>query len=158
MATEKWVAGSGATLTWTDAFSGASLNSLANGNALLSGIDIANGGSTLDMFADISLVLATTAAISTPGLVHVGIYPLSDDASHYGDGRFTSAAAGNIPGMYLQRTIQLVGGSTGPHYGQALGLVLPPGTFRFVIQNSLGQAFAASGNTLKYRTYNRQVT
>jgi len=155
MATEKWIGGSGAGLTWTDAFSTATLNSLASGSAILSDVSIANG-TPLDMFCDLSLVLATTATLTGVPLVEVGLYPLSDNGSNYGDGRFGSAAAGVIPAQYYLGAFQVQPG-TGPHYGQLLRYAIPPGTFKFVIRNNLGQAFASSGNTLKYRTYNRQV-
>ena len=56
MATEKWIAGAGQGLTWGDAFSTATLNSIANGNAILSDIAITNG-TALDIFADVSIAL-----------------------------------------------------------------------------------------------------
>ena len=38
-----------------------------------------------------------------------------------------------------------------------LPIIIPPGTFKFVLYNGAGVALASSGNTISYRTYNRQV-
>jgi hypothetical protein len=97
MATEKWIAGSGAGLTWTS-LDTTTLNSIANGNAILSGTQIDNS-TALDIFADVELVLASLAAVA-PNYVGVYFYPLNSDGTTYGDGRFGSSAAGPPPGQY----------------------------------------------------------
>lgn len=157
MATEKWIAGSGVGLTWTDAFSAATLNSIASGNSILSDLPISNA-TPLDMFCDLSLVFGTGPTWASPFFVGIYLYPLSDDASHYGDGLFTSSAAG-IPGQnYFCGSINTGPATSGAKYGQLTGIVIPPGTFKFVLYNGMGGTLAGSGaNTCKYRTYNRQV-
>jgi hypothetical protein len=155
MATEKWVAGSGVGLTWTDAFSTATLNSIASGNAILSDVAIANGGTTLDMFADLSVALAS-AAFAAPNFLGIYLYPLNKDGSTYGDGRFGTSAAGPPGGIYTVGSIPLVA-ATQAQVGAVTGILIPPGTFKFLIYNMGGIAFASSGNTCQYRTYNRQV-
>lgn len=154
MAVEKWIAGSGQGLTWGDAFSTATLNSIANGNAILSDISITNG-TALDIFADVSIALAS-AAFATPNYIAIYLYPLNKDGSTYGDGRFGTSAAGPPPAQYYVGSIPLVG-ATQAQEGTTTKIILPPGTFKFVLYNQGGVALAASGNTCQYRTYNRQV-
>ena len=155
MATEKWTAGAGQGLTWGDAFSTATLNSIANGNAILSDVSITNG-TALDLFADISIVLGS-AAFAAPNYVGVFVYPLNKDGSTYGDGRFGTAAAGPPPSTYFAGSIGLVA-ATQAQEGTLRGILLPPGTFKFVLYNQGGVTWAgSSGNTCQYRTYNRSV-
>lgn len=154
MATEKWIAGSGAGLTWTS-LDTSGLNSIASGNAILSATQIDNS-SALDLFADVEVVLASLAAVS-PNFVGVYFYPLNSDNSTYGDGRFGSSAAGPPPSSYWVGNIVMVA-ATQAQQGTQRGIILPPGKGKFVLYNQMGVAFAGSGNTLKYRTYNRQVT
>ena len=155
MSTEKWIAGSGVGLTWSDAFSTATLNSIASGNAILSDVAIANG-TALDMFADISIALGSAAFVA-PNAIGVYIYPLNKDGSTYGDGRFGTAAAGPPPRNYFIDNIVLVA-ATQAQTGALTGIVIPPGSFKFVLYNNAGVALVgSSGNTCQYRTYNRQV-
>jgi hypothetical protein len=154
MATEKWVAGSGVGLTWTDAFSTATLNSIVNGNAILSDVSIANG-TALDVFADVSVNIASIT-VAAPNYLGIYIYPLNKDGSTYGDGRFGSSAAGPPASAYWVGNIIVPTGAAASE-GTLRGVVLPPGTFKFVIYNQLGATLASSGNTCQYRTYNRSV-
>lgn len=160
-AIEKWVAGSGVGLTWTSCINTAlnvASTGVPSGNSILGETDIVNGGSTLDLFCDVSLVLASLACVS-PNYIGVYLYPLSDDGTHYGDGRFTgtSGGAAGLPAAnYYVGSIGLVA-ATQAQYGQLTGIIIPPGTFRFCLYNGAGVATATSGNTFKYRTYNRQV-
>src|SRR5579872_5459863 len=106
MATEKWIAGSGQGLTWGDAFSTATLNSIASGNAILSDLQIDNS-TALDLFGDVSIALAS-AAFAAPNYVGVYLYPLNKDGTTYGDGRFGSSAAGPPASCYFVGQITLV--------------------------------------------------
>lgn len=155
MATEKWIAGSGQGLTFGDAFSTATLNSIASGNAILSDVSITNG-TALDMFADVSIALASLAVVA-PNFIGVYLYPLNKDGTTYGDGRFGAAAAGPPPGNYYVGQIGLVAATQAQEGSTYTPIRLPPGTFKFVLFNQAGVAFAASGNTCQYRTYNRSV-
>lgn len=154
MATEKWIAGSGVGLTWTDAFSTATLNSIASTNAILSDLQIDNS-TALDLFCDISIVLASAAFVA-PNLIGVYLYPLNKDGTTYGDGRFGTSAAGPPPGAYYRGQIPIVA-VTQAQEGTLLGIILPPGKFKFVLQNQGGVALASSANTCQYRTYNRAI-
>jgi hypothetical protein len=154
MATEKFIAGSLQGLTWGDAFTGTTLNSIASGNAIASDLTLTDA-TALDMFADLSIALAS-AAFAVPNFIGVYLYPLNKDGTTYGDGRFASSAAGPPPSSYYVGTIGLVA-ATQAQEGTCRGIILPPGGFKFVLYNQGGIAFASSGNTCQYRTYNRSV-
>jgi hypothetical protein len=155
MATEKWIGGSGQGLTWGSAFS-TEINSIVNGNAIQSTIIITNGTS-LDIFADVSIALG---AITTgAGAPYIGfyLYPLNQDGSTYGDGRFGSSATGPPLSQYYTGSVPLIPSVTQAQEGTLTGLIMPPGSFVFVAYNQAGATLAASANAVKYRTYNRAV-
>jgi hypothetical protein len=154
MATEKWVGGSGQGLTWGNAFTGSTLNSIASGNAILSDIVISNG-TALDIFADLSIQLAS-AVFAAPNFIGVYLYPLNQDGSTYGDGRFSSSAAGPPGSNYQVGSIYLVIGTQAQN-GTLSRIIMPPGTFKFVLWNQGGVALASSANVCLYRTYNRSI-
>lgn len=155
MATEKWIAGSGAGLTWANAFSAATLNSITNGNAILSDIDIANG-TALDIFADLSIAFGSITW-AAPNFIGVYLYPLNKDGSTYGDGRFGSSAAGPPSANYWVGNIGFPTGAAASE-GSLNRIIMPPGSFKFVLYNQSGATLAgSSGNTCQYRTYNRSV-
>lgn len=154
MATEKWVGGSGVGLTWTDTHTTASLNTFTSGNALAgSAID---NSSALDMFMDISVALASFTP-AAPGYIGVFIYPLNEDGTTYGDGRFGSSVTGPPPTSYWVGNIPVVTGGAAVQEGTIRGVIMPPGSFKVVLYNNCGANWAASGNTSKYRTYNRSI-
>lgn len=152
MATEKWIAGSGVGFTWTTLMS-TELNSLALGNAVLGGTAVTNQ-TALDIFCDFSLVLASAAFVA-PNFVGLYLYGLNDDNSSFGDSRFGTAAAGPPPSNYSVGSIGIVA-ATQAQTGTLLRVVMPPGTWKPVVYNQ-SFAFASSGNTLKYRSYNRSI-
>src|SRR6266481_4211067 len=106
MAVEKWIAGSGVGLTYTDAFSTATLNSITSGNAILSDLQIDNT-TALDIFCDVSIALGSAAFVA-PNYIGIYLYPLNKDNSTYGDGQFGSSAAGPPSGNYWVGNIMLV--------------------------------------------------
>jgi len=155
MSTEKWIAGSGAGLTWTSAFTPSTLNSIANGNAILSDVNIANS-SALDLYADVSGAFGSIT-VAAPNYIGVYLYPLNEDGSTYGDGRFGSSAAGPPPSNYWVGNIVVPTG-TAAFEGSVRGILLPPGDFKFVLYNQAGAALVGSGgNVVKYRTYNLSI-
>lgn len=139
----------GAVSAWTTAITGSTLNSLASGNALLSDVDIDNS-SAGDDFIDFSLVLASAAFVA-PNFVGVYLFPLSDDATHYGSGAHTSASAGPPSSTYYAKNIEVLA-TTAAQYGQAMLIPLPKAIVRVVLWNKGGVNWASSGNTLKYKT------
>ena len=154
MATEKWIGGSGQGLTWGNAFTGSTLNSIASGNAIISDLQIDNS-SALDVYSDFSMNLASLAVVA-PNYIGVYLYPLNADGTTYGDGRFGSSASGPPASSYWVGNIIIPTG-TAANEGTVRGIVIPPGKFKFLVYNQAGVAFNASGNTAQYRTYNRQV-
>lgn len=157
MATEKWIAGSGVGLTWTTMVTASVLNSIVNGNAIISDTNIDNS-SVLDIFADVSMNLGSiTSGAGTP-YIGLYLYPLNKDGTTYGDGRFGSSAAGPPPSQYSIGSIPLVASVTQAQEGIVRGIALPPGQFKFLFYNLSGATLAgAGGNTAQYRTYNRVI-
>jgi len=156
VAVEKWIAGSGAGLTWTAAYTAAStFNTIANGNAIISDLQLDNS-TALDIFADFAFVGGSITTVA-PNFIGVYLYPLNSDASTYGDSRFGSSAAGPPPGVYWVGNIGLPVG-TQALTGMVSRIIIPPGKFKFLIYNQAGASLAGSGaNTILYRTYNRSV-
>src|SRR6186997_269879 len=68
-----WSAGFGVGLTWTDAFSTATLNSIASTNGILSDLAISNG-TALDRYMDISFALASAAFTGTGINISIHLY------------------------------------------------------------------------------------
>lgn len=156
MATEKWIAGSLAGFTWANAFTASTMNAIVNGNAIISDLNLDNS-TTLDLFADFSMVLGSVAVVA-PNYIGVYLYPLNQDGTTYGDGRFASSAAGPPSSSYWVGNIVVPTG-TAANEGMVRGIILPPGQFKFLVYNQLGVTLAGSGgNVAKYRTYNRQVS
>jgi hypothetical protein len=156
MATEKWIAGSGVGLTWTAAYTaGSTFNSIANGNAIISDLQIDNS-TALDIFCDFMFVGGSITTVA-PNFIGVYIYPLNSDNSTYGDGKFGSSAAGPPPSQYCKGTIILPVGTQALTGQVGSPIIMPPGKFKFLIYNQAGNPLAASGNTILYRTYNRSI-
>lgn len=150
MATEKWV--NGATAGWANAF-GAEIQSILTGIAVLSSISIDNS-SNLDMFADLSCF--ASVGNTAGGAFGFYLYPLNEDGSTYGDGRFGSAAAGPPAREYLVGIYDISIAVAINWRSVARQIIIPPGIFKFLFHNG-------SSNTspptfvCKYRTYNRSV-
>jgi hypothetical protein len=153
-----WTAGNGVGLTWTEAIKTADLASLPHGDAVLSSdADIANG-TQLDMVADVSVRLAISSATPAAG-DFIGIYlvPLLDDGSTYGDGSYVGGTQKALQPPYppvgvvpLQSTNAATVLS-----GMVQGIVIPPGSFRFLLYLGTASINLSSGTqTVKYRTYN----
>lgn len=155
MATEKWIAGSGVGLTWTAAFTASTLDSIVNGNAILSDVSITNG-TALDIFADVCIQFGSIT-VAAPNYIGIYLYPLNQDGSTYGDGRFGTSAAGPPPSNYFKGAIGFPTGAAA-FKGNLTGIILPPGTFKLVAYNQAGATLAGSGgNACYYRTYNRAI-
>jgi hypothetical protein len=154
MATEKWIGGSGQGLTYGSAF-GAEINSLVNGNAVVSSITI-NNATALDIFADVSYVAGATITTAAPNYLGFYLYPLAEDLSTYGDGRFATTTAGPPPSTYWVGNMTFNAAASTTIAGTIRGIILPPGSFKFLLYNQAGATLAAS-QTNGYRTYNRSV-
>ena len=158
-----WAAGRGAGLTWTSAFNTTDFTTsnagglLANGQTVLSSVaDIANGTS-LDMYADISVRLSiSSSTIGTNAGFTFWIFPLLDDGATYGDGQFTAGTAkASTPVLTPCGFVPLLAaGSQSSLVGSIIGIPLPPGSFRFAMQNASGFTLTSAATVCKYRSYN----
>ena len=160
MAVEKWIAGSGAGLTWTEAIAAADLNGLASNSSTITTANVVTNGTALDIFSDFSIKLKVNATTAAPNYVGVYLYPLNQDGTAYGDNAVTSKSAVTPSATYWVGNILVPTGITSGNfvYGNISRIILPPGSFLWVIQNATGVALFADTNSIcKYRTYNRSI-
>jgi len=152
-----WTAGNGVGFTWTTAINSADMASMATANSVVSSVaDIANQ-TNLDQFADISFSLAIASNTIVAGAnIAFWICELNQDGSTYGDGQFTNGtAAAKTPTFPPCGVFPLVAAASQTTLvGTCLGIILPPGSFRFAMQNNSGFALTAGTQTVKYRVYN----
>jgi len=149
----RWVAGSGYGANWTAVF-GTEINSLANTDAIQSSVVVANG-TALDTYMSISAAFGSITTASGAPYVGFYLYPLNQDGTTYGDGRFASAAVGPPLPPYYLCSIALVPSVTQAQEGSCGSLQpIPPGNFIVVAYNLSGAPLASSGNTVKAQTDN----
>jgi hypothetical protein len=155
-----WVAGNGVGFTWTTAINSADLASMANGSSVVSSVaDIANQ-TNLDIFADLSVRCAIASSTIAAGAnLALWLYALLDDGSTYGDGQFTNGTqAAKTPTFPPVGLVPLVAAAAQTTLvGFVQGIIIPPGSFRFALQNNSGFAFTSGTQTVKYRTYNTNL-
>jgi len=125
------------------------LNSLLNGANKL-GAEVDNS-TNLYMFEDLEIYIATLdlSAATNP---HIKIYLLiSQDGTNYPDGSdsIDPVETNAVYSAALRK-------ANSAHRAIIRGVVLPPGKFKYLIQNQAGADLPASGNTLKRRSYNTQ--
>ena len=156
MAVEQWVAGATAG-TWTTAFASGDINSLPNSDAVMSSNGAIANSTNLDEFCILSVALGSIA-VTTPNYIGVFVYPLNEDGTTYGDNLLTAGtpSSSQPSANYWKANIGVQTG-TATVKGSTIVFPIPPVNFNFVITNRLGVAFAASGNTIKYQTFNRKV-
>lgn len=152
-----WSAGNGVGLTWTTAINSSDIASMQVGRTCLSSVaDIANG-TNLDQYADISVRCAIASnTVSAGANFAIWIYSLLDDGTTYGDGQFVAGTPGNLTPTFTPcAVVPLVGAATQTTLvGCVTGIIIPPGSFRFAIQNNSGFTLTSGTQTVKYRTYN----
>lgn len=120
------------------------LNSLANGS--LSAVSTAvDNSSNLSIWMDVELVLATQGGSRSAGATCTLFMSPSLDGTNYTDNTVEQEIAFVFP----------LDAATTARRHIRRGFELPPlSTIKFSLLNSTGQALAASGNTIKYRTRN----
>ena len=127
------------------------LNSLANNARAISS---ALGGDATDanLLGDWELVVTFAVAPTVDTLIDLYLVR-SIDGTNYEDGSATvRPAATAYAGSFQVRAVTTAQPLAIPD------VPLPPGLFKAIIYNNgTGQAFAATGNTLKVRPHNRQV-
>lgn len=127
------------------------LNSLANGGWALSGL--INNSVNLRVYSDIDVVLsaAVTAGSGNPTL-DLYLIPAPDGTNSANP---PGGTAGAVPVTYFVGAIA-ANASASFTRGTLRGIILPPGYFRIALQNNLGAALPATGNTAKGYEYTEQ--
>ncbi len=124
------------------------LNSLANGSNSAASTAVDNS-SNLDLYADFLLTVTFGTAPSAGTTCDLYVMP-SLDGTTYADGGSSVIPAKNLyVGSFYVRNVTTA-------QVMALNNILIPQYFKLVIVNNTGQTMAASGNTLKYRTFSLQ--
>lgn len=119
------------------------LNSLANGSSSSASSAIDNT-SNLDLFMDVELLIAAQGSSRSAGAV-VEIYMTTSlDGTNYDDAtRGVSELVAIIP----------LDAATTARRRTVRSIDIPPANFKLFAYNGTGQAFAASGSTVRYRTH-----
>jgi len=102
----------------------------------------------LDLFADLELAVDFVSAPTVGGLIEVYLLPSIDGGTTYPDGS----------GSILPQSALFVGGFavravTSAQVMLLRGVPLPPGFYKYEVQNTTNQPFPASGSTLRQNTY-----
>lgn len=150
-----WVAGNGAGFTWATAIASANMASMTNGQSVMDSTDITNQ-TALDLFADVSIsLIIASSTIAAGANIALWIYPLNQDGSTYGDNHLTTSAASVTSSASPIAVIPCFAAATQTSIiGNITGIVMPPGTFRWAMQNNSGFSLTSGTQTIKYRTYN----
>ena len=145
MPTLKWLDGSTATALDTG------LNSLGNGaGALSAAID---NDADLSYYVDIEVYVSGFGASINKGVKYADVYLLPTvDGTNYPDTDSSVPQPRYLVGSVTKGTAN----GSGAVRDVISGVPLPPRDFKLAIVNTSGQAFAASGNTLKLRPYRAQ--
>lgn len=152
-----WTAGNGVGYTWTTAINSADMASMTNGQTVLSSASVIANQTNQDIFADISTLLTIASnTIAAGANFALWLYALNQDGTHYGDNQFTAGTAASLTPCFAPCAIIPIPAvaTTTTMYGFAQGIIIPPGSFLFAIQNNSGFALTAGTQTVKYRTYN----
>jgi hypothetical protein len=167
--TTAWTGGTlNSGLGWTLANSASDFQSLAGGKAALSSAADLTNGTGLDQFYDLSFVGAIASTTLTSGAnISIYLYMLLQNGTTYGDNSFTAGSGsthtitatiiGQAPVAIMPQAITGAGATV--ISGQAFGLLLPPGSFRFALANNLlpSTAFSAGTQSLYFRTYDQNL-
>ena len=150
MASVKWEAAAISSIATTE------LNSLANNDAAL-GAEYDNATNLYEAgLFELNVTFGTNPTAGSP--VELYIVP-APDGTNYDDGDGTPLAQVNtFVGAFYVRAVTTAQKMTLGIPGAALGpILLPPTKFKALLYNKSGQAFPASGSTLKMVPYRRQV-
>lgn len=134
---------------WAAAF-GTEINSLAAGSVAVSSVIIDN---TTNLFTDAWISVALGAVATGAGAPNLAFFlmPLNQDGTTYGSGIASGTLAppdqygGSINWPASQASAALTG-------QVKLGIELPPNKFKLAVVNNIGNALAASGNTISIAT------
>ena len=128
------------------------LNSLANGSTVISAA--INNESNLTMYMDLQLHLGSLdiSAQASPS-VAIRLLESCDGGTTYDDGTAGATTTAHSPKAPACIFPLRVGAGAEVKEAVVSMVPVPPGYFQIEIKNRTGVAFAATLNTLKYRTY-----
>jgi hypothetical protein len=126
------------------------LNSLAatTGKAISAPLD---NGALLNLWADLELSVNFSVAPTAGTVIELYLLPSIDGGTTYPDGG-TSV----LPQSSLYVAGFVVRAVTGVQVMIVRGVVLPPGDYKYLVQNTTNKAFPASGSTVREATYQMQ--
>lgn len=136
------------------AYLSTTLNSLADETTDLgAAIDNSTAKKT---FMDIELILASVdlSSQSNPA-TYIYLIESVDGGTNYDSGTDAASTDDTCPPVDKLCAIigAMVGSGAQAHNGIKTMIPIPPGHFKLMLRNKTGAGYAASGNTLKYRTY-----
>ena len=137
----KWNAPSLTTILTTE------LNSLGSGSQSAASAAVANQ-TNLDIYVDIEVVLG---ALSPTTGAYVALYILEAvDGTNY-----PAQSAADLRLTTSQLLVSIPIGTTASTAQRvvARNVMIPPGSFKIILDNQTGVALAASGNTVKFNAY-----
>lgn len=128
------------------------LNALgaSTGKAISSAIDNSDPMAALDLFDNLELAVDFVTAPTAGTVIEVYLLP-SVDGSNYPDG-----STSILPQASLYVGGFVVRNDAAAQRMVLRGIPLPPGLFKYVVQNTTNQAFPASGSTLKRNPFQLQ--
>ena len=132
------------------------LNALASSSGKAISIGLSNNvpsdtDPTLDLFADLELAVDFVSAPTAGTIVELYLLP-SLDGSVYPDG-----STSILPQSSLYVGGFAVRATTAAQVMVMRGVALPPGYYKYLVQNTTNQPFPASGSTLRQNTYQLQT-
>jgi hypothetical protein len=100
------------------------------------------------LFADLELAVDFVTAPTAGTVVELYLLPSIDGGTTYPDG-----STSIVPQSSLYVGGFAVRNTTAAQVMVIRGVALPPGYYKYLVQNTTNQAFPATGSTLRYATY-----
>lgn len=155
-----WTSGNGqGDAAWGTLVNSADMASMTNGESVLSSVAGIANGTNNDQFMDISCELTiSSSAVAAGANIAFWLAPLQEDGTTYGDGLLTAGTAASLtPAWAPLATMPLYASTRTSLIGQANGIVIPPETFKIIMQNNSGFALTSGTQTCSYKTYNQNL-
>jgi hypothetical protein len=128
------------------------LNALgsSSGKAISSALtnDSDSSNWNLNLFADLELAVDFVSAPTAGTVVELYLLPSIDGGTTYPDG-----STSILPQSSLYVGGFAVRNTTAAQVMVIRGVALPPGYYKYLVQNTTNQAFPATGSTLRQNTY-----
>lgn len=107
---------------------------------------------TLNLFADLELAVDFVSAPTAGAVVELYLLRSIDGGTTWPDGSSTVTPQSNlyVGGFAVRNT-------TAAQVLSLPGISLPPGYYKYLLQNTTNQPFPASGSTLRQNTYQLQT-